>query len=126
MKRATISFLMVFVLMLPWGTQVFAQDDSITVIVNSEEKYSYKYIYGQHGYGVLEAKIAERGTKQTTVTLFEVLPDLNHTFKPIYEIYANPNNRYIKVHYYLEGGHQYAIRVSSQGYGEGKLTNYIP
>ncbi|MET1168218.1 hypothetical protein ABWV16_24560, partial [Bacillus velezensis] len=57
MKRAGVSFLMVFVLMLTLGTQVFAANDGIELPTYGGERETTQKIYGQHGYGLLRAII---------------------------------------------------------------------
>ncbi|WP_091011983.1 MULTISPECIES: hypothetical protein [Paenibacillus] len=124
MKRAGISFLMIFVLMFTLGTQVFAQNDHVFMIADNDTRPAVGSVTGQHAYGFLEARILENERNTVTVTLFEVLP--NGSFRPLHQLTASPNNRHVSTHYYLEGGKQYTINVQSRGYGMGQLANYIP
>ena len=121
MKKNWISFLLLFVLMISLGTQAFAANDQTGTVVTGGTKQSAP-IYGQHQYGLLEAKL-NIGTDTVFVELMELTPS---GWQGIYLLQATNTNREVRAHYYLEGGKQYKLQVTTQSSGWGHLYNYIP
>ncbi|UPK41467.1 hypothetical protein [Paenibacillus pabuli] len=121
MKKSWFSFLLVFVLMGAFASQVFAANDGTGAPVTGGRKESAP-IMGQHQYGELEAHLYS-GNYSVNVTLQELK---SGGWVSIYTLVATTANPTVKTHYYLEGGKQYRLIVETLGSGWGHLYNYIP
>lgn len=121
MKKSWFSFLMVFVLMGAFASQVLAANEGTGNVVTGGSKVSSP-IMGQHQYGELEAHLGS-GNYNVNVTIQEYK---SGSWVSMYTLVATPSNPTVKTHYYLEGGKQYRLLIETLSSGWGHLYNYIP
>lgn len=121
MKKNWFSIFLVFVLMGAFASQALAADEGTGIPVAQGSNES-RPIMGQHQYGLLEAYY-QGGNYDVYVTLQELRGE---SWINKYKIIATPSNPEARIHYYLEGGKQYRVAVTTQGSGYGYLYNYIP
>ncbi|MEK4237600.1 hypothetical protein [Paenibacillus sp. FSL H7-0714] len=155
MKKNGVTFLLLFVLMLSLGSQVFAADDQSQVIAADDQLQviaaddqseviaaddqsqvfamndwtSANNHAGQttfiYGQHQYGKIVVELGTG-TFASVTLMVTWPGGGVHPLYVLEATKDNPTVSTNYYLEGGKQYYLKVRSDNLGFGTLYNYLP